>query len=226
MKKSIQILFVFLCLFEMTFAQEQNRQLKPERVDSVLSKFQPDSVSRFVAADTQAIKVKKDSVKAFKPDPARAVWMGAIIPGYGQIVNRAYWKLPIVYAGFAALGYTIYWNGTRYNMYKQAYKDLTDDNDKTDSYMNLLPAGATLSQYPNLEKNLETAYQNFRRYRDLSIVGTVAYYAVVLVEAYVDAQLFDFDISPDLSMHLRPSFMRNNQGSYNSAGVQVSLNLK
>lgn len=176
------------------------------------------------------IKVQEKDTTAYKPDPVKVVWMGAIIPGYGQILNRSYWKLPIVYAGFLGCAYAVNWNSTQYQTYKLAYKDISDTNDNTHSYLDLLPEGYTIDNYPGgesgLKSNLETAYQQYRRYRDLSIIGSVAYYAIVLVEAYVDAQLFDFDISTDLSLHVRPTLINNNYGIPNSPGVQFSLNLK
>lgn len=172
----------------------------------------------------------KDSVKPYKPDPIRVIWMGAIIPGYGQIINRSYWKLPIVYAGFLGCAYAITYNSNRYETYKLAYHDITDASELTTSYLNLLPAGYSLNSYPGgksgLENNLKTFYEQYRRNRDLSIILSIGYYAVVLVEAYVDAQLFDFDISPDLSMHVRPALLKNSFGISNSPGVQLSLRLK
>jgi hypothetical protein len=177
-------------------------------------------------------KLKNDTteVESFKPDPVKVVWMGAIIPGFGQIMNRRYWKVPIVYAGFAGCAYAISLNATRYEKYKLAYRDISDVNDDTNSYLSLLPTGYTIENYPGgksgLEGNLKTFYEQYRRNRDLSIILSIGYYALTLVEAYVDAQLFDFDISPDLSMHIRPALMQNGYGKTNSAGFQLSLNLK
>lgn len=170
------------------------------------------------------------SVKKFKPNPVRVVWMGAIIPGFGQIMNRRYWKVPIVYAGFAGCAYLINRNSTSYEKYKLAYRDISDVNDQTNSYLNLLPDGYTIDNYPGgksgLESNLKSYYEQSRRNRDLSIILSIGYYAITLVEAYVDAQLFDFDISPDLTMQIRPALMQNVYGKTNSAGFQLSLNLK
>ncbi len=199
--------------------------------------------SLFLKADTlgnQTVSVlknkkaisKKGSTEheTFKPDPVKVVWMGAIIPGLGQIMNRRYWKVPIVYAGFAGCAYAISLNATRYEKYKLAYRDISDINDLTNSYLSLLPEGYTIDNYPGgksgLEGNLKSFYEQYRRYRDLSIILSIGYYALTLVEAYVDAQLFDFDISPDLSMQIRPALMQNAYGKTNSAGFQLSLNLK
>lgn len=219
---------VGIMLIAFLFAGMVNAQVSD--VDSMV--LRPDSVSN-VIKKSAAKKVKiqeKDTVLEYKPDPIRVVWMGAIIPGYGQILNRSYWKLPIVYAGFLGCAYAVNLNSTRYQTYKLAYKDISDNNPNTKSHLDLFPEGYTIENYPGgesgLKNNLSTAYQQYRRYRDLSIIGSVAYYAIVLVEAYVDAQLFDFDISTDLSLHVRPTLIENKYGVYNSPGVQLSLNLK
>lgn len=159
-----------------------------------------------------------DSLKAvaWKPDPMKAVWMGAIIPGYGQIYNRSYWKLPIVYGAFMGCIYAITVNNTSYTDYKQAYRDIATDleisPDPSRSYNAVLPKGYTVDMMGG--KDAYTTYlqkqqNSYRRYRDLSIVGTVVVYALSLIDAYVDAQLFDFDISTDLSMNVSPQLQQD-----------------
>ncbi len=147
-------------------------------------------------------------VVPWRPDPQRAVWMGLIIPGFGQIYNKAYWKLPIVYGGFMGCIYAITWNNTMYNDYKLAYRDILTDTDGTKtSYLDLLPDGYTIEMMggkSNYTKVLKTRQDTYRRYRDYSIVATIAVYALSVIDAYVDAQLFDYDISTDLSMHVQP----------------------
>lgn len=224
-KRLIEI-FLFCFLFcASTLAQEN-------KTDSLYSL---DNSAVQFSEDNKVIKIAKrldDSitVKKFKPDPGRAVWMGAIIPGYGQIANRSYWKLPIVYAGFLGCAYAISWTSSRYESYRSAYIDINDDLESTNSYLDILAPGVTIENYPNgisgLRTNLSTYYQQTRRYRDLSIIVSVLYYGLTLLEAYVDAQLFDFDVSTDLSLHIRPSLIDNKYGISKSAGFQLSLNLK
>lgn len=224
------VLYILFAVFLFANALRAN----VSATDSLQVKVDSAKVMNVLSESKQIKKlkqtVKTDSVKSFKPDPVRVVWMGAIIPGYGQIINRSYWKLPVVYAGFLACGYAITLNSTKYENYKQAYKDISDTNDKTNSYMDLLPAGYSVDNFPGgrtgLQNNLKSFYDQYRRYRDLSIIATIGYYAITIVEAYVDAQLFDFDISTDLSMHVRPSLLQNAYGRSNTPGVQVSLSLK
>lgn len=169
------------------------------------------------------------TVNVWKPDPTRVVWMAAIIPGYGQIMNKKYWKLPLVYGGFLGCAYAITWNGIRYEAYKTAYRDIIDTDPNTNSHIEILPRGYTIASiggeatYTNV---LKTGQDRFRRYRDLSIIASIGYYAITIVDAYVDAQLFDFDISPDLSMRFQPTLINTGGFSTGTLGMQCSLRLK
>jgi hypothetical protein len=224
-----RIVEILICLF--LFASVSHGQVS--KAESLFTKS--DSVTQVVKKQPMGKKNQKqknDTITKteYKPDPIQAVWMGAIIPGYGQILNRSYWKLPLVYAGFLGWIYAITWNSSRYETYSLAYRDITDGNAKTNSFLDILPPGYTLETYPGgesgLTSNLSTAYEQSRRYRDLSIIATVAYYGITLLEAYVDAQLSDFDIGTDLSLHIRPTLLENKYGVSNSPGLQLSLRLK
>lgn len=174
-------------------------------------------------------KLDKDSIylKAFKPDPIKVAWMAAIIPGYGQIMNRKYWKLPIVYGGFLGCAYAITWNTATYQKFTTAYRDIIDTDPTTNSYLKIIPKGRTIDDYGGLEvfkTSLKTKQDIYRRNRDLSIIATVGFYALTIIDAYVDAELYDFDISPNLSMHIQPTLLRNNFGVPNTLGMQCSVN--
>lgn len=162
-----------------------------------------------------------DSVYFRKPDPIKAVWLGAIVPGAGQIYNKSYWKLPIVYGAFMGCGYAITWTNNRYTGYKSAYLDLYNDiqagtvsEDPSKSYIAVIPEGYTLERVGGQDRWMNTLknQQNiYRRYRDYSILATVIVYALSLIDAYVDAQLFDFDISPDLTLNVEPQIYQDLQ---------------
>ncbi len=155
-----------------------------------------------------------DSTFYKKPDAIKAVWLGVICPGAGQIYNKSYWKLPIVYGAFMGCGYAISWTQNRYSNYRTAYLDLYNDiqagtvtEDPAKSYIAVLPNGYDLQRVGGAStwvKTLENQHQTFRRYRDYSILAVVVVYALSLIDAYVDAQLFDYDISPDLSLNIEP----------------------
>lgn len=164
-----------------------------------------------------------------KPNAQRAVWLGAILPGAGQIYNQSYWKLPIVYGAFMGCGYAIGFNNTRYSSYKQAYRDILSDEvlstDPLRSYNAILPEGYTVDRMggrATYTQTLQRYQNNFRRYRDLSIVATVVVYALSLVDAFVDAQLFDFDISPDLSLQIEPQIYQDIRNE-RSAEVKLAI---
>ncbi len=164
----------------------------------------------------------------FKPNPSKAVLYSAIFPGLGQIYNRKYWKLPIVYGGFIGCAYAITWNSTQYGDYKQAYHDIADDDKTTNSWQNYLPYGVDPSTLTKTQMdNYTNAFKNkkdfYRRNRDLSIIVTVGLYALCMLDSYVDAQLFDFDISPDLSMRVEPVIYNKSEFNSRSVGLQCSI---
>lgn len=155
-----------------------------------------------------------DSTFYKKPDAVKAVWLGVICPGAGQIYNKSYWKLPIVYGAFMGCGYAISWTQNRYSNFKTAYLDLYNDiqagtvtEDPAKSYIAVIPDGYDLQRVGGANtwmKTLDNQQQIFRRYRDYSVLAIVIVYALSLIDAYVDAQLFDYDISPDLSLNIEP----------------------
>lgn len=183
-----------------------------------------------VAKDSAAVKKMKRDWATWSPDPKRALWLAIVLPGAGQIYNRKYWKLPIVYGGFVGCIYAMRWNNQMYRDYSQAYMDLMDNDPNTQSYNQFLHLGNKItdenkSRYENLFKRRKDYY---RKYRDLSIFALIGVYALSVIDAYVDASLSQFDISKDLSLKIEPSVI-NNRSSLNpvkssSLGVQCSLN--
>ena len=175
-------------------------------------------------------KMQLSEIK-FKPNSTKAVLYSAIFPGLGQIYNRKYWKLPLVYGSFIGCAYAITWNGNQYNGYKKAYIDFIDDDPNTDSwedyrygsYLRQDFDSWTTTMKSNFSNSLKSAKDYYRRYRDLSYIITVGVYAIWMVDAYVDAQLFDFDITPDLSMHVEPVLFDRTEISSRSIGMQLSF---
>ncbi len=157
----------------------------------------------------------------FKPNPKRAVLYATFIPGLGQMYNRKYWKVPFVYAGYAALIYAISWNGLYYAQYKKAYISIADTNPNTNDYLQYIPVGYDENTFDMawLSQVIQQKYLGYRYNRDLAIIGIVAFYGITILDAFVDAQLYDFDISQDLSMRLEP-YMNN---SFNIKETTVGL---
>ena len=174
-------------------------------------------------------KVKRDWA-TWAPDPKRAMWLAIVLPGAGQIYNRKYWKLPLVYGGFLGCIYAWRWNNQMYRDYSQAYIDIMDDNPNTQSYNQFLHLGTQITdenkeRYQNLFKRRKDYY---RKYRDLSIFCLIGVYALSVIDAYVDASLSQFDISKDLSLRIEPSVLNshtsNNPVKSSALGLQCSLN--
>lgn len=175
-----------------------------------------------------ATKKPKRDWSTWRPDTKRAMWLAIVLPGAGQIYNRKYWKLPIIYGGFAGCAYALSWNGKMYKDYSQAYLDIMDSNPNTKSYEDLLPPNAQYNE-EQLKNTLKRRKDSFRRFRDLSIFAFIGVYLISIIDAYVDAELSNFDISPDLSMKLEPTVIDNNSqfrsNSYKnkSVGLQCVL---
>ena len=150
----------------------------------------------------QPLQEESAAKASFKPDAQKSVWLAAIVPGLGQIYNRQYWKVPIVYGGALGLAYGITWNDRMYVDYRKGYVDLMDKDPSTNYFEYLLPDGVVLdsSNSSYYTKVIKTKLDNYRRNRDLCIIATAVFYLLTIVDAYVDAQMFDYDISPDLSL--------------------------
>ena len=183
-----------------------------------------------VELDPITIKKKERDWSTWRPDPQRALWLALVIPGGGQIYNRKYWKLPIVYGGFVGCIYAMMWNNMMYHDYSQAYLDIMDNDPTTASFNQFLHLGRQIN-----DQNIERCKQVFksrkdkyRRWRDLSFFCLIGVYAISVIDAYVDAELSAFDISKDLSLKVRPTIMEN-KSSMNplyatSLGVNCSIN--
>ncbi len=176
--------------------------------------------------ETSHNETKEQVIYTFNPNPTRAVWLSALCPGLGQLYNRRYWKLPIVVGGFMGLGYATSWNNTMLRDYTRAYSDILDNDPNTKSYMDFFPP---TTKEEDLDKTwltniLQSRKNYFRRNRDLCIIGMIGVYLVAMIDAYVDASLAHFDISPDLSMQLAPAVIQDSRGKLPSVGIQWAFN--
>lgn len=192
-------------------------------VDSVITAKDSMNLAKLNSSFKPMQKKKRDWA-TWRPDAKRAMWLALVLPGAGQIYNRKYWKLPIIYGGFAGCAYALSWNGKMYKDYAQAYMDIMDNNPNTNSYQDLLPPNHNYTD-TQLKDILRKRKDTYRRYRDLSIFAVIGVYLISVIDAYVDAELSNFDISPDLSMRVEPTIINNNplQPGSKSVGVQCSL---
>ena len=203
------------------------------KADSSRIEAAADSTVRSVMLAADSLPKPAQIKMEFKPDPKKAVLM-ALVPGLGQIYNRKFWKLPIVYGGLMGCMYAVTWNNRNYQHYSTAYKDIMMDAEEPNrpveefhtSWQDFLGVGYDPKEWvtnTNFQTQLKNRKDYYRRYRDLSIIITVGVYALSIIDAYVDAQLFDFDISPDLSMHWEPSVTPQTAYSSRSYGLNCSI---
>jgi hypothetical protein len=164
--------------------------------------------------------------------------MAVVFPGLGQVYNRKYWKIPVVYAGFGALFYSVGYNSSKYNEYMKAYQDFTDVIPQTDSYLDLIPTTVDPATYDPVlypesaipsntsywEDRLLQGVDYYRRYRDLSYIGIAGWYLVSILDANVDASLFNYDINDNLDIAVFPMQI-SLPGGYLGAGLNVSLRI-
>ena len=201
--------------------QQDTTVLTPAKADALAA--QQDS-ARLIPTE---VPVKAEVQKTFSPSPRAAV-LWAIIPGGGQVYNRKYWKVPIIIGGMTALDYAISWNNNNLLEYAKAYSDIKSDDPMTnDSWIAFVPAGADPNSYRtngSFQETLRHGRDFYRRNRDLSIIVAVGVYALSIIDAYVDAELAHFDISPELTLRATPTYIPST--TFPSSGgpaVQVAL---
>ena len=223
--KRIHIIF---CLLLIAGSQQVKAQDRFNDDSLNVTKF--DSIS-VVVDTTFSKKEMKQDWSTWRPDPKRALWLALVIPGGGQIYNRKYWKLPLVYGGFIGCMYAMNWNNMMYKDYSQAYIDLMDNDPSTQSYNQFLHLGTRITTEAD-KKRYEDIFRKrkdkYRRWRDLSFFVMLGVYALSVIDAYVDAELSVFDISDDLSLKVEPTIINNRSSSNpidaSSVGLQCSLN--
>lgn len=157
-------------------------------------------------------KGKTEGIKIRKPDPSTATWLALVFPGAGQMYNRKFWKLPIVYGGFVGCLYAYNWNVQMYKDYRQAYLDIMDSDPNTDSYKDFFRPGYDFDANKEyLQGVFKKRKDRYRRWRDLSIFSFIGVYALSVIDAYVDAQLSHFDISEEIHLSIEPEIINSRQ---------------
>ncbi len=140
--------------------------------------------------------------------PRKAAILSSTLPGLGQIYNKKYWKIPIIYAGLLTSAYYINDNNVQYKLYKDAYLKRLDNNPDNDDFVGEYSSGDLL-----ILKDF------YRRNREVSILCFVGTYIINVLDASVDAHLFDYDISEDISLQITPT------STTNFNGLSLTLNL-
>lgn len=157
--------------------------------------------------------------------PNKATMYSAVLPGLGQIYNGSWYKVPVVYGGFVALGLVVKWNNDRYLSHRQAYFDLNDSDPNTKSYeelKNWYYDVSTSSGVSQASDALKKAVSGYRRQRDLVVICSVGFYLLNVLDANVEAHFIDFDVSEDLSLNVQPALLPCEMG-LPAVGFQLSL---
>lgn len=235
------ILTLILALTALTAASQGRKPLRPHLPDTIPADSGAttviqeafdieDDTIHILAADTVPVinryDVWEEREVAFNPSPTRAVWLSALFPGLGQIYNRRFWKLPLVVGAYLGLGYGTSWNNKMLRDYTQAYRDIMDNDPNTRSYMDFFPNNYKEEDLDRqwLQQVLKSRKDYYRRNRDLCIISMVGVYLLAMVDAYVDASLSHFDISPDLSMDVAPAMLPDGRNRLPSFGLVWAFN--
>lgn len=151
--------------------------------------------------------------------PQKAVLLAVLVPGAGQVYNRTYWKLPLVYGALGGVGYGLYQYQTRYREYAAGKRDLS--------------AGKTLPELrgkwvtqEQSERGVATGLDRYRTRRDTFIGYMALTYGLVVLDALVDAHLKEFDVSEDLALRVQPSVLPLAAGGGLTTGLQLQLQIK
>ena len=182
------------------WAQETELDSLREEMDSVQLDEQ-----RVVGTNRPGDVVPPDTVViemvAPEHSPRRAALYSAALPGLGQIYNKKYWKVPIIYGGFMIMGYLVVWNNDQYQVYRRARIAVEAGQPDESPFANV--EDARLRQVD--ARSLGRAVDDARRNRDYTIILTAALYGLNIMDAIVDAHLIEFDVNPDLSFNLEPT---------------------
>jgi hypothetical protein len=208
------LIFFIIAVALPAFAQDTTRQTPP------------DSTSALDPNDSIVVrkngKVQTIESYAAQYDPRRAILLAAVFPGAGQIYNKKYWKLPLVYGGFAGIGYAVWWNQGRYEVYRKGLFSLlnepanpvVDPNTGLTKYGNQVIGGKVYYPVPGTSGVLSldvarTAVNQYRRDRDFSVIMMFLFYAMQMIDAHVDAHLKEFDLNPQLKVSIDPTIDQN-----------------
>ena len=176
------------------------------------------------AITMDSVRQDTSSIIVLRHSPTKAALLSAVFPGLGQIYNKKYWKLPIVYAGIGISTYFFIYNQRNYKLY---YEGLVNYSNSRKPYAVLdlpLVNQPYIMNTGRIDEALNFYTDMFRRNRDWSFIFLAGTYVLGIVDAAVDAYLFDYDISDDLSVRLEP-VMTNTIASGNTFGLKLSFNL-
>jgi len=184
---------LFLLLFVCSaLAQEEGK------AEQELDSLKTDLKKKGIVVDATVVKKRINPLA-----PSKAAFYSAVFPGLGQVYNKRYWKVPIVYAAIGTGVYAYVYNDNLYDRFRSAFKrrraGFTDDEFFDINGSGIDPANPDLSN-----EALQDAQERFQRDRDLALLITILLYALNVVDANVDAHLKQFNVDDDLSLRIQP----------------------
>ena len=183
-------------------------------IQPLFGQIKPVSDSLSVPVKYTPSKKITDSAIIKKHSPRRATKLSLIFPGLGQIYNHKYWKLPIVYGGFGTIAYFYGVNHSEYTKFKNAYNFVT-----TPGSDKLSPVNDYVTRYNKNATLLLSGRDYYRRNLELTYIVAGVLYVLVAIDAQVDAQFFNFDVSNDLSLNIKPFVQQPSKLTPGQAGI-------
>ena len=170
------------------------------------------------------------NIDSARHSPTRATIYSAALPGLGQAYNRNYWKIPVIYAGFGGLSYGVFFYQRQFKEFRRVYNDYSKE---LKEYQDAQNTDIPKPEKPNenllvfgkkgyTPESVRAGRDHYRRYRDMFVIGVGAWYLLNVLDAYVYANLFDFDVSDNLSFRINPTVIPTANARL-SPGLNISF---
>lgn len=231
MKPLVRSLYILVIVAAAlpAWAQDSIRQTPPDSTQGL-----NDSDSVFIMKNGKVMTIES---YAARYNPRKAMLFAAVFPGSGQAYNKKYWKIPLVYGGFIGLGYAVWWNQGRYQVYRtglfallnEPANPVVDPTTGLTQYGNKVVGGKAVYPVPGTNgatMSLDVARtrtNKFRRDRDYAVIMCFLFYMMQMVDAHVDAHLKEFDLNPQLKVSIEPTV---NQNAFIGRSTGIGLTLK
>ncbi|MFK7798347.1 MAG: DUF5683 domain-containing protein [Aureispira sp.] len=220
------MVIIFICTLSTLSYAQNNTTTTTDQDSSFVPTQDPDEAARLVQerrARERTFRKKARRQRFLDRLPEnhnpRTATLLALIPGAGQIYNRRYWKLPIVWGGVGTLGYFMIKSKVDFECHKRTYLEHVDTFPNT-NYM------CAISDTSLSDANLKIVRDNARSTSELFIIGFTLFYGLTIIDAFVDAHLMRFDIDDDLSLQIKPSIHYDPFSYQVSAGLGLSIRPK
>tara|TARA_R110000796_G_scaffold252631_1_gene389243 strand:- start:128378 stop:129040 length:663 start_codon:yes stop_codon:yes gene_type:complete len=216
--KNIILVLLFFCFSLAIFSQEKDKPVVKEeqQLDSIQENLKEQGI---VVQDSVFKKRREINPLA----PAKAAFYSAILPGLGQLYNKRYWKVPLVYAALGTSIYAYDFNNSRYKRFRTAFKR-RQAGFKDDEFYDLPPKSTVPLNEPEFsDEALQDAQEKYQRDRDLMLLVTIGLYALNIIDANVDSHLKQFNIDDDLSINFQPYLDYNKITATPNYGMALTI---